>query len=84
MYSIAKLFKHLSYNLFIGYTHHSSLHKNLQLVIWQYLLPHDYREPRARIEALMRNFIGLQDGRSLDFVHFANAHEHEQTTHDTN
>lgn len=73
-----------TYNLFTGHTHHSSLYKNLQLVIWQYLLPHDDRKPRARLEALVRNFIGLQDGRSLDLLHFANAHEHEQATYDTN
>jgi len=76
----------LTYNLFIctGHTHHPSLYKNLQLVVWQYLLPYDDREPCARLKTFMRNFIGLQDGRSLDFLHFINAHEHEQATYDTN
>lgn len=72
-----------TYN-FTGHTYHSSLYKNLQLVVWQHLLPHDDREPRARLEALVRNLIRLQDGRSLDLLHFADADEYEQATHDTN
>lgn len=70
--------------MFSGHTDHTSLHKNLQLVVRQHLLPYDDREPRARLEASVRNLVGLQDGRPTDLVYFADAHEHEQATHDTN
>lgn len=69
---------------FLGHIDHTSLYKNLQLVVRQHLFPHDDRKSRARLEALMRNLAGLQDGRSLDFLHLVDAHEHEQATHDTN
>ena len=54
------------------------VHAYLQLVQRQRLLPHDDREPGARVQAAVRDQPRLQDGRPAHELHLAHAHQHEQ------
>lgn len=65
--------------LFPGHTGNSSIHQNLELVVREHVLPHDYREPRARLQVALRDVSGLQDGRPAHLLHLPDAHQHEQT-----
>lgn len=64
---------------FPGYSRNTSIHKNLELVIRQHVLPHDNRQSGARLEAPLRDLVGLQDGRPAHFLHITDADQHEQT-----
>ena len=54
------------------------VHAHLQLVQRQRLLPHDDREPGARVQAAVRDQPRLQDGRPAHLLHQPYAHQHEQ------
>lgn len=61
----------------IGNSGNTSIYTHLELVIGQYILSHDHRKFGTRIEITVRNFARLQNGRSANIVHFANAHKYE-------
>ena len=54
------------------------LHPDLQLVVWQHLLPHDHREPGAGQQTPLRDQPGLQNGRPSDVIHLPHVGKHEQ------
>ena len=63
---------------FVGGVGDPPLHKDLQLVQRQHLLPHDHRQPRPRLQASLRDQPRLQDGRPSNLLHQPHAHQHEQ------
>lgn len=63
---------------FVGDFGDASVHAHFQLVVGQHVLPHDDRQPGARLQVVVRNGARLQDGRPADLLHFPHARQHEQ------
>lgn len=66
----------------VGHSGHPPVHAHFQLVLGEHVLPHDDRQPGARIEAALRDVPRLQDGRPAHVLHFTDADQHEQTAND--
>ena len=64
--------------IFLGRAGDPPVHPDLQLVEREHVLPHDHRQPGARLEAAVRDQSRVQDGRPPDQLHLSHAHKHEQ------
>jgi len=71
-----KRFVYLSY---LGDISHAPVHEDIELVVGEHLFPHDNRQLGQRVEIVVRNVSGLQDGRFADVVHITDVVQHEQT-----
>ncbi len=60
-----------------GSTCDPSLHKNIQLVLGKYILPHDDWEFGPRLQTPLWDVTRLQNGRPPHLIHFPNAYEYE-------
>lgn len=67
------------YVSFLGDISHAPVHEDIELVVGEHLLPHDNRQLGERVEIVVRNVSGLQDGRFADVVHITDVVQHEQT-----